>query len=105
MDNPFAQGTKNVFDKTIADLQGMWKGNVSGRQCDDVAVFVVECVTKLREEFEDTRLPLTDDNTDLQRFFHKLEYLLQAGLKSSSIHPHPTSLKLRELRRVRCSCR
>ena len=45
---------------------------------------VSECVGKLKEEFEDYRIPLNDDNKELHRFCAKLEFLLQAGMKRKS---------------------
>ena len=52
----------------------------SSRTCRNCSRFT-ECVAKLKEEFEESRIPLSDDNLDLQRFFAKIEYLLQAGMK------------------------
>ena len=35
----------------------------------------------MKQEFDDSGIPINDDSQVLQRFCAKLEYLLQAGLK------------------------
>ncbi|XP_076308985.1 uncharacterized protein LOC143224688 isoform X2 [Tachypleus tridentatus] len=48
---------------------------------DKVVSDIKDCVKELREEFENSGLPITDDNTALHRLSIKLEFILQHGQK------------------------
>ena len=41
----------------------------------------VDCIEKMKGDYEENRMPLSDDSQHLQRFCAKLEFLLQAGIK------------------------
>ncbi|KAM4689770.1 FYVE and coiled-coil domain-containing protein 1 isoform 2-T2 [Discoglossus pictus] len=43
-----------------------------------------DATTELSREFKEIREPITDDSTNLHKFFYKLEYLLQFDLKEKS---------------------
>ncbi|XP_067122105.1 FYVE and coiled-coil domain-containing protein 1-like isoform X2 [Centruroides vittatus] len=42
---------------------------------------IQECVTELRKDFFENKIPINDDNTNLHRFCFKLEFLLQNDMK------------------------
>ena len=42
---------------------------------------ILDCIRNMKTEFEDSRIPIDDDNQQLQRFCAKLEYLLQCNMK------------------------
>uniref|UniRef100_A0A8C5PZB7 FYVE and coiled-coil domain-containing protein 1 n=1 Tax=Leptobrachium leishanense TaxID=445787 RepID=A0A8C5PZB7_9ANUR len=43
-----------------------------------------DAISELSKEFKEMGEPITDDSTNLQKFFYKLEYLLQFDLKEKS---------------------
>ena len=45
-------------------------------------IFILtECISEMKQDFEDHHIPFTDDSQTLQRFCAKLEFLLQFGMK------------------------
>lgn len=44
-------------------------------------VFFSDCINEMKSEFEDSKIPIDDDNQQLQRFCAKLEYLFQSNMK------------------------
>ena len=45
----------------------------------------LECVKNLKLNFEDTGIPIDDDNIEFHRMCQKLEFLLNAGLKGNHL--------------------
>lgn len=43
--------------------------------------FTIDCVKNLKTEFEDTQIPIDDDNVTFHRLCEKLEYLIYAGIR------------------------
>ncbi|XP_071152759.1 FYVE and coiled-coil domain-containing protein 1-like isoform X1 [Mytilus edulis] len=42
---------------------------------------ILDCINEMKSEFEDSKIPIDDDNQQLQRFCAKLEYLFQSNMK------------------------
>lgn len=43
--------------------------------------YFLDCVKSLKIGFEETEIPVDDDNTTFHRLCEKLEYLLHAGMR------------------------
>ncbi|CAC5395609.1 FYCO1 [Mytilus coruscus] len=42
---------------------------------------ILDCINEMKSEFEESKIPIDDDNQQLQRFCAKLEYLFQSNMK------------------------
>ncbi|XP_052093546.1 FYVE and coiled-coil domain-containing protein 1-like isoform X2 [Mytilus californianus] len=42
---------------------------------------ILDCINEMKSDFEESKIPIDDDNQQLQRFCAKLEYLFQSNMK------------------------